>query len=334
MLTICGGCRKKLTIQDNLAGQLGRCPACNAVIKIPKIEDVANRAPDSPLPIAIVTTDPFLQQGGSSAGPAEYDLAPTATPKPSLPEGVQTDEQGYVLAIPVEDEPNLPSATFGPDSGPAKPEEDFGYGLKDEESKAPSIGGSTRTGTTRSNGLTTSEGDIFSATGSARDTAPSAAASPSLGGPSGSMGVSHVDLASKIITRCPGCGGRLAIEAQYAGKMRTCPGCATEIHVPMRSTESPPSFATPGSGPRTPRHAGPTPQGGDGEFSPEVDLESYTAEPIVSQARGVSSFWIPVVLVIGLVVGFALGILTGKYMARNTEIGQEPVPAGQVEGSQ
>jgi len=36
MLVICGGCQKVLNINDSLAGKLGRCPACEQIIKIPR----------------------------------------------------------------------------------------------------------------------------------------------------------------------------------------------------------------------------------------------------------------------------------------------------------
>jgi len=270
MITICGGCRKKLKIEDALAGQLGRCPACNAVIKIPSVDEAEMRLADEPPPIAEVTTDPFPDSGGV--------FAPTPGGAPSVPGGIQTDEQGFVLAIPVEDEEPAPAEASG---------------SQDKAGSDTSILGLTL------------ERD--------KDHEPSPGADKSL--PSG----------EKIITRCSGCGGRLAIEAQFAGKMRTCPGCSTEIRVPLHSDFQPTPPRSGSSGVARTFTGGEV----DAESLPEVDFDSYAAGTPVGASGGVAAFWVPIALVVGLVVGFAVGVLTGKYMVTRNQAQPESAPVVQ-----
>ena len=113
MLITCGGCRKRLNVEDTLAGELGRCPSCNSVIKIPPAY-AASVGPDEPPPVAVVTPDPeFELQSQASGGQADADRPSAAgapsdiPPQPIGSEGIQTDEQGFVLAIPVEDQDGL-----------------------------------------------------------------------------------------------------------------------------------------------------------------------------------------------------------------------------------
>jgi len=215
---------------------------------------------------------------------------PTVSSTPVL-KGVPTDEHGYVLAIPV-DEENLPK------SAPTGEEGDLGYPLKDE----------------------------------VKATEGSAPSTPVAVGQQGDLSAGLNRIPEKIITRCPGCGGRLAIEAQYAGKMRTCPGCGAEVRVPLRSTEKLSGVAVEGTGAIPPRktRASAIPTGD--ELPAEVDLESYGPMALASARGGVSGFWVAIALVIGLVIGFAAGMVAGKLMFTPIEPASGPPPTTQAEG--
>jgi hypothetical protein len=353
MLIVCGGCRKKLNVENNLSGQLGRCPACNSVIKIPSVQEVLSRLPGEPPPVAAVAPDPELTSGGAGPqlGPSSAQMTPagasTHSPAPgedsstaeASSRGIQTDEQGFVLAIPVEDEvtgqpavssPGLPvGSARGSSVGEAdRGGGDLGYALADEQGPPMSMrsGGAPADSATHQTDLSESLDHILDRLKASETPAPAQTGMPTSDRPSLSTGVSRGAPEEKIITRCPGCGGRLAIEAQYAGKMRTCPGCATEIQVPVQSTvASPAMFRAPSSTGRkgAGRTSAPT---AEEEFSPEVDLESLTGEPSMAGSRGVAGFWVAVALIVGLAVGFAAGILTGKFLSKSARGTAEPAP--------
>jgi hypothetical protein len=250
-----------------------------------------------------------------------------------------------VLAIPVEEEgaAQLPASSPGLAGGSARGSSvgaadaeggDLGYALADDKESSAAARSASKSADPAAHQTDLSESldhilDRFK-------TSETAASGPAQVGalasdrPSLSTGVSRGAPEEKIITRCPGCGGRLAIEVQYAGKMRTCPGCGAEIQVPLQSTvASPAVLLAPSSGGRTGGGQTAAPAGGE-EFSPEVDLESLTGEPSTAEPRGVAGFWVAIALVVGLVIGFAAGIVTGKLLFKSSKAASEPVPV-QVE---
>ncbi len=319
MLIRCGGCNRKLQVEDKLAGQFGACPACKNVIKMPRVEDVANQKPGDPplaaeaipqdelermLPGAtIVVDEPAASEPGTPGGGAEASDA------------VETDEDGYVLAVPVE-ENEAGSLTEIPEQGvgiqPPAGSDEGGYALAGDEeggaSSAPSGG--------KGDDLTDGLDEVFWET--ERQQAASGAE-------------------EKIVTRCPGCKGLLAIESQYAGKMRTCPKCATEVQVPLESDvvipeakEPPPAGATEGY--ITP------PSALAEDLSSDVDIEDYVVGGSSSGSRGVAPHWVVSAFVVGALVGFAVGWIVSGMRARpglpavdqGLPAGFEPAPPGEA----
>lgn len=57
-----------------------------------------------------------------------------------------------------------------------------------------------------------------------------------------------------IVTDCPGCGKRLRVADEHAGKTARCPGCRTTYVVPAESAAEPPASAT--SSPQSPSAPG------------------------------------------------------------------------------
>ncbi len=331
MLIICGGCRKKLNVEDTLAGELGRCPSCNSVIKIPPSDAAASVGTDEPPPVAVVTPDPEIElQSQAAQGQAGADgLAGTGAPSDTAPqpigsEGIRTDEQGFVLAVPVEDQdelgvPEPPTSIPGQGISIPRPGDsgDGGaYDLAGEDEPPAPAPESVERPQAGVGGLTAGLDEILDRLDAQQDQA----------GPAGAQAPST----EKIITRCPGCGARLAIEAQYAGGMRTCPKCATEIQVPLESTVIPPHAAVPGA-PTARGVSQAVPSSLAEDLSPDVDLDSYIAEPEIGRARVVASYWLVVVFLVGLTIGFAVGWLLAGSSSRTGPSAPEPSPPAEVE---
>ncbi len=335
MLVTCGGCHKKLNIEDHLGGQLGRCPACDSVIQLPTADQTAGRLPDDPLPEAPVVPDPELlslapadQTGEGKPAPPPARTPPTGTT------GIPTDQEGFVLAVPVEEDDagQAPGAIPGQGTVVARPGEgagDAGYALRDEEqSPAPPVPTST-SGVVPESDLATSLDEVLGQLDS--DQGAGAPPSPVPSGRAGAAGGPQAAPADKIITRCPGCGGLLGIEAQYAGGMRTCPKCTTEIQVPLQSTVLLPEAGAPQ------RAAGPggafpvVPDADAADLSPEVDMDAYVAEPVVISTRAVGSYWIVLAFLVGATIGFVAGWILEGYYTRPAPPAVEPSPPVQVD---
>ncbi len=304
MLICCGNCRKRLNVEDGLAGEVGLCPACKTIIRIPKPDGAAttNQPPPEALPIPEdeLRALRLVADSGSADG-----RPPVGAVGPTDLSNVPTDEQGYVLAVPVEDEP--PAASEIPGQGvsiprPTDGEADQGYGLADEPS-APA--GAAAAPPDPGQGLSDRPDNVLGALDGKEDTIPFA--------PAGAGGVTtgqptDAQADEKVITRCPGCNGLLAIESQYAGKMRTCPKCQTEIQVPLTSTVvgQPPSGA--------PESFPPVPSALAEDLAPDVDLEDYVAQPVAIPSRGVASYWLVLAFLVGATIGFVVGwMLSGTY---------------------
>lgn len=275
----CGSCTRKLQVEDKLAGELGACPACKAVIKMPTADEVAGCGPGDPPLEARAIPRQELERMLPGATIIVEDEPAAATRQTQLPThaGVETDEEGYVLAVPVEDDQPGPSATAG--AG----DDDLGYGLAGE---------------------------------------PALPAAPTSQLPHGPVAPS-----GKIITRCPGCGSRLAIEAQYAGKMRTCPGCGTDMIVPLGSTVAAPDTSGPARSAPTAAPGRAVPNASAETLASDIDLESYIAEPVVASGRAIASYWVVLAFLVGATVGFVVGwMLSGTY-AKPVKPTLQPPPA-------
>ncbi len=311
MLITCGNCRKKLGVDDGLADQFGQCPVCGVALKMPSLEQASNVPEGEPPPTARVIPEDELKSMGFTLEKspeeqaASYTEAGEASQTKPPPDGVETDEEGYVLAIPVEEErPGEPAAS-GQGEGPS--DEDREYALADEPTGPPDDAGFSKSLDQMLGRLDSDDASRGAKTGKSSD-----AAQP-------------VD---KIILRCPGCKGLLAIEAQFAGQMRTCPKCATEIDVPHESTVVLPDGAARTSG-GVSAHWEPPPSALAEDLSDDVDLESYIAEP-VTESVGVASYWVILAFVVGATVGFTVGWLLAGYYSRPGPPDIEPAPA-QVE---
>jgi len=318
-----------LNVEDTLAGELGRCPSCDSVIKIPPA-DAASIGPDEPPPVAVVTPDPELEfQFQASQGQADADRPSAAgassdsPPQPIGSEGIQTDEQGFVLAVPVEDQdelagPDSPTPTPGQGVSiprPADSGEGVAYDLLGEDEPPAPAPESAATPDAGAGVLPAGLDEILDRLDVQQGEA----------GPTGAQAPSS----EKIITRCPGCGARLAIEAQYAGGMRTCPKCATEIQVPLESTVIPPHAAAPGA-PTARGVSQAVPSSLAEDLSSDVDLDSYVTEPEIGRARVVASYWLVVVFLVGLTIGFAVGWILAGSSSGHGPAAPEPSPPAEV----
>lgn len=338
MLIACGGCRKKLDVDEKVAGELARCPACNAVIKIPKAEEAAGRAPGEPPPIAAVLPDPEIetltaaadQSDGGSLAP---DLtAPTAEQARSL-EGVETDDNGYVLAVPVSEDdavqaPQGPTEIPGDGVGIERPkggEQDLEYSLAQEEEPPARQPDSSAEPVPAGGDRADSLEDVLDRLDAeeTHDTGASPIA------PAGGPTVPD----DKIVTRCPGCKGLLAIEAQFAGKTRTCPKCATEVRVPLKSTVVVPEAASAPPSPAPDAYQTP-PSALAEDLAEEVDLKTYVVEPGAGSGRVVASYWVILAFVVGATVGFAIGWVLWGMNPRPSPPAIDRSPPAEVDQTQ
>jgi hypothetical protein len=334
MLITCGGCRKKLDVEERLAGQRGRCPACNAVIKIPTVAESSDRAPGSPLPVAMLESAPELLSAARDdrAEPGSHHppdgAEPSGADKLSGLDAIQTDEEGFVIAVPVEQDEVERLATETPGKGVevARPTGDLEeYALSDDPSPPTTTfrtqSTPPRSGAKSPDELSESLDQVFDDFDDDEDepTPPAPAAAD------------HGVSSDKIITRCPGCKGLLAIEAQFAGKMRTCPKCATEIDVPLTYTVVLPSAK------RAQRIAGGSgtlrqvPSALTEDLSPDVDLADYVSG--AGSGAGVAGYWVALAFVIGATVGFAVGWMLAGYYNRPGPPAVGSPPAGQVDSA-
>lgn len=285
MLIRCGGCKRKLEVEDKLAGELGACPACKSVIKMPTVDEVTHQKPGDPplaaraipkeelermLPNAMVVVEDGGGSSGGSNGAANAEI--------------ETDEDGFVLAVPVEDDDEA-SLTEIPGQGvgikPPSDEEDAGYALAGEDESLAASSSQAETGEDLSDGLD----EILSELDQQR-----AEDSPD----------------EKIVTRCPGCKGLLAIESQYAGKMRTCPKCATEIHVPLESDVAIPQAKEPSPDAEADAYS-PPPSALAENLAGDVDIEDYVVGGSSGGSTGIAAHWVLAAFVVGVLVGFAAG---------------------------
>ncbi|MBM4071570.1 MAG: hypothetical protein FJ271_21945 [Planctomycetes bacterium] len=103
MELLCPNCQQKLTIPDQYAGQLMRCPLCNGTFTAPALAGVPAPMPVSPMPVSPTPSSP----------PAEnlYTMAPATVPPPAptWQPGPATDSpQGQSPPSPTEPPPPEP----------------------------------------------------------------------------------------------------------------------------------------------------------------------------------------------------------------------------------
>ncbi|MBN1344617.1 MAG: hypothetical protein JXQ73_18140 [Phycisphaerae bacterium] len=317
MLISCGGCHKKLNVDDKLVGMVGRCPVCDVVLKMPTQEQIDGRRPGDPPSeaVAIPEADGIRmleaasRQGAGGAAPAsEGETTDTGQ--------FDTDEDGYVLAVPVEDDEDLDASDtkeiLGQGYGIERADDPGEYGLADDDEV---VAGSSKASKEDAHDPSQGMDEVFTGFGD------EAAAGPT--------GPSAKPSGEKILTRCPGCKGLLGIDAEYAGKMRTCPKCMTEIQVPLQSTiVAPEARASTSAGAAMMNEVVPSALAEN--LSPEVDLEDYVVGGGGS-SRVVASYWVILAFVVGATIGFAVGWILSGARSRPGPPKAGPAPTDVIE---
>lgn len=76
-----------------------------------------------------------------------------------------------------------------------------------------------------------------------------------------------------ILVTCPGCGKRLNVKDEYAGRKAKCPNCGTILVIPTLSTAAASPIPTPPGAPAAPPTPSVVPHSGssDGDFSAAID---------------------------------------------------------------
>ena len=91
----CPGCNNVLTVKDEMAGRVGKCPACQTAIKVPQPTAAASAPPAQQAPARPTAAAPPAQQAPArptAAPKAQASPAPAAAKSKPAPEPEEVEE--------------------------------------------------------------------------------------------------------------------------------------------------------------------------------------------------------------------------------------------------